>query len=79
MNRISEQTIESDFAAVNFSSWLKRKRAEREESQQSLAFAVDLERKTIRAYEQGQIQPKLDVLAKIYAHYGEKEINIKLY
>ena len=74
-NRISEQTIESDIAIVNFSDWLKQKRREKRE----LASAIDLERKSICAYEAGVCTPKLDVLAKLYAHYGENEINIRLY
>lgn len=78
-NRISEQTIESDIAIVNFSDWLKQKRREKRESQAELATAIDLERKSICAYEAGVCTPKLDVLAKLYAHYGENEINIRLY
>ena len=53
----------------NFRRWLKNIRMENNESQEQLGFAVDLDRKTICAYEQGTIIPKLDHVFRIMEYY----------
>lgn len=72
------QTNETVRASNYFSEWLRRKRNEKGLSQSELAFVLDMERKSLIAYEKGDRVPKLDVLAKMYAYFGENEIHIKL-
>lgn len=77
-NRISLPTKESSFASCYFSNWLRNKRIENKISQAMLGVYLDIDRKSLMAYESGERVPKLDVLAKIFAFFGEDEINIKL-
>ncbi len=77
-NRISIPTKESSFASYYFSDWLRNKRAENKISQEKLGVYLDIDRKSLMAYESGERIPKLDVVAKIFAFFGEDEIKIKL-
>ena len=73
MNRVITPTVHTVNATRNFSSWLTEKMAETK-----LAEHVGLERKSIIKYRLGQSSPKLDVMAAIFAYFGESTIHISL-
>ena len=77
MNRTTPQTINSVRAAEWFSEYLKEKCISKRETKK-LAAAIGIERKSLIGYAQGRVSPKLDVVAKVMAYYGEKEIRIPL-
>lgn len=60
------------------SSYLTRKLGDDKANAVRLAKAIGCERKAIYAYKNGERSPKLEVLAKILAYYGETEIRIPL-
>lgn len=78
MNRTISHTPVVDIGCENFRRWLQRIRIENNETQGELANRVDLERKSVMAYESGKRIPQLDRVFKIAEHYGLKEITFKL-
>ena len=77
MNRTTPQTINSVKAAEWFSEYLKEKCISKRETKK-LAAAIGIERKSLIGYAQGRVSPKLDIVAKVMAYYGEKEIRIPI-
>ena len=57
---------------------ISRKSAYQNARQKKLAAAIGIERKSLIGYAQGRVSPKLDVVAKVMAYYGEKEIRIPI-
>jgi DNA-binding XRE family transcriptional regulator len=51
---------------------------ERNLTDDALAAAIGLDRKTILRYRHCQGVPRLEVVATIYAYFGEKKISIDL-
>ena len=78
MNRVITPTVHTVNATRNFSSWLTEKMAETNTSETKLAEHVGLERKSIIKYRLGQSSPKLDVMAAIFAYFGETSIHVSL-
>lgn len=78
MNRVVTPTVNTVNATENFSAWLTEKMAETKTSEAKLAEHVGLERKSIIKYKLGQISPKLDVMAAIFAYFGETSIHVSL-
>lgn len=78
MNKVITPTIHTDNATKNFSAWLTEKMAETNTSEAKLAEHVGLERKSIIKYKLGQSSPKLDVMAAIFAYFGETSIHVSL-
>ena len=78
MNRILPPTHASINARQNFANWLTRKMEERKLSDDALAAAIGLDRKTVLRYRHCQGVPRLEVVATIYAYFGEKKIDISL-
>ena len=78
MNKVITPTVHTVNATRNFSSWLTEKMAETNTSEAKLAEHVGLERKSIVKYKLGQSSPKLDVMAAIFAYFGESTIHISL-
>lgn len=78
MNRILPPTHASITARQNFANWLTKKMDERKLSDDALAAAIGLDRKTILRYRHCQAVPRMDVVATIYAYFGEKKIDISL-
>lgn len=78
MNRILPPTHASINARQNFANWLTRKMEERNLTDDALADAIGLDRKTILRYRHCQGVPRLEVVATIYAYFGEKKIDISL-
>ena len=78
MLRVYMHTAESAIASEKFAEWLRTQRIAKKESQELLANSLDVDRKAIMSYESGRSTPRLDVLAKLYAHFGENEIRIPL-
>jgi len=77
MNRNTEPTINSIVASEWFQRYLNNKLTKKGDDTK-LAKALGMERKSIYAYKSGAISPKLEIVAKILAYYGEKEIRIPL-
>lgn len=77
MNKLVPQDIHSINAAMWFSAYLREKCVSQRETVK-LAKAVGLERKSLMNYALGRVSPKLDVVAKVMAYYGEKEIRIPI-
>lgn len=77
MNRLVPQDIHSINASTWFSAYLREKCVSQRETIK-LAKAVGLERKLLMNYALGRVSPKLDVVAKVMAYYGEKEIRIPI-
>lgn len=78
MNRILPPTHASIIARQNFANWLTRKMEEWNLTDDALANAIGLDRKTILRYRHCQGVPRLEVVATIYAYFGEKKIDISL-
>lgn len=78
MNRLLPPTHASINARQNFANWLTRKMEERKLSDDALASAIGLDRKTILRYRHCAAVPRMDVVATIYAYFGEKKIDISL-
>lgn len=78
MNRVITPTVHTFNATKNFSAWLTEKMAETNTSETKLAEHVGLERKSIIKYRLGQSSPKLDVMAAIFAYFGETSIHVSL-
>ena len=78
MNRILPPTHASIIARQNFANWLTKKMDERKLSDDALANAIGLDRKTILRYRHCAAVPRMDVVATIYAYFGEKKIDISL-
>ena len=78
MNRILPPTHASIIARQNFANWLTKKMDERKLSDDALAAAIGLDRKTILRYRHCAAVPRMDVVATIYAYFGEKKIDISL-
>lgn len=78
MNRILPPTHASINARQNFANWLTKKMDERKLSDDALAAAIGLDRKTILRYRHCAAVPRMDVVATIYAYFGEKKIDISL-
>lgn len=78
MNRLLPPTHASINARQNFANWLTKKMDERKLSDDALAAAIGLDRKTILRYRHCQGVPRLEVVATIYAYFGEKKIDISL-
>ena len=72
MNRLLPPTHASINARQNFANWLTKKMDERKLS------AIGLDRKTILRYRHCSAVPRLEVVATIYAYFGEKKIDISL-
>lgn len=77
-NRSILPTIRTVSALQNFSDWLREKLSETHTTDTELAEAIGLERKAIIAYANRQRYPKLDVLAAIFAYFGEDRISIEI-
>ena len=77
MNKLVPQDIHSINAATWFSTYLREKCISQRETTK-LAKAVGLERNSLMNYALGRVSPKRDVVAKVMAYYGEKEIRIPL-
>ena len=78
MNRILPPTHASINARQNFANWLTKKMEERNLTDDALAAAIGLDRKTILRYRHCAAVPRMDVVATIYAYFGEKKIDISL-
>lgn len=78
MNRVITPTVHTVNATKNFSARLTEKMAETNTSETKLAEHVGLERKSIIKYRLGQSSPKLDVMAAIFAYFGETSIHVSL-
>lgn len=78
MNRILPPTHASINARQNFANWLTKKMDERKLTDDALAAAIGLDRKTILRYRHCSAVPRLEVVATIYAYFGEKKIDISL-
>ena len=78
MNRVITPTVHTVNATENFSAWLTEKMKETGTTDRRLAEHVGLERKTILKYRRGQLSPKLNVMAAIFAYFGETTIHISL-
>ena len=78
MNKSISPTVHTVNATKNFCTWLTEKMAETNTSETKLAEHVGLERKSICKYKLGQSSPKLDVMAAIFAYFGESTIHISL-
>lgn len=84
MNKNVTPSASSIAASVWFAEYLQKKLetgktgGPRAESAVKLAQAVGLDRKTIYDYAHLRRSPKLEVVAKILAFYGETSINIPL-
>lgn len=77
-NRSILPTVRTVSALQNFSDWLREKLSDTHTSETELASAIGIERKSIVAYINRQRYPKLDVLAAIFAYFGEDRINIEI-
>lgn len=78
MNRILPPTHASINARQNFANWLTKKMDERNLTDDALAAAIGLDRKTVLRYRHCAAVPRMDVVATIYAYFGEKKIDISL-
>lgn len=78
MNRQILPTRGSSIGCENVRQWLRELRIAHDESFVSLGCAVDLDRKTLMAYELGKRVPKVDHLFRIAEHYGLDEIRFKM-
>ena len=78
MNRLLPPTHASINARQNFANWLTKKMDEKKLSDDALADAIGLDRKTILRYRHCAAVPRMDVVADIYSYFGEKKISIDL-
>ena len=85
MNKNITPTTGTAAASIWFAEYLQAKLGglkcgPHKENERTLALckAVGIDRKTIYAYARLERSPKLEVVAKILAFYGEKEIRIPL-
>ena len=78
MNKSITPTVHTVNCMKNFGSWLTEKMKETKTSDEELAAHVDLDRKTILRYRHCESVPKLDVVAAIFAYFGESTIHISL-
>ena len=78
MNKSISPTVHTVNCMKNFGSWLTEKMKETKTSDEQLAEYVDLDRKTILRYRHCETVPKLDVVAAIFAYFGESTIHICL-
>ena len=70
MNHYTEPTKESRQASEWFERYLLEKCVNRSQATR-LAQAIGLERKQIARYANGLSSPKLEIVAKILAYYGD--------
>ena len=77
-NRITTPTIHTINASKNFGTWLTEKMKETHTTDDKLADYVDMDRKTILRYRHNEGTPRLDLVAKIFAYFGESSIHISL-
>lgn len=78
MNRAIPLTIGAARGCNNFRKWLIKTRVEKNETQEALATDIDMDRKTVMAFELGQRIPGLDDVLRIAEHYGLDKITISL-
>ena len=78
MNRSITPTKHTVNALINFSVWLTEKMQETNITDEKLAAHIDMDRKTICRYRHNQQVPRLDVVAAIFAYFGEPDIHISL-
>ena len=78
MNRCVPLTIGAANGCENFRRWLKSVRLENKDSQEQLGLGIDLERKTITAFELGTVIPKLDHVFRIMEYYDIDEITLSI-
>lgn len=78
MNKTITPTTATIAASVWFSNYLNDKLAETGLSAQKLASDIGIERKAIYAYLYQERSPKLDLVAKVLAYFGEDEIVIPI-
>lgn len=77
MNKNVEPNHASVTASTWFAEYLQHKVLDHREATK-LADAIGIERKSIYAYAYLQRSPKLDIVAKVLAYYGENFIRIPL-
>ena len=78
MNKNVEPSASSIRASLWFAQYLQEKLEENPRSAVKLADAIGMERKAIYDYALLKRSPKLEVVAKILAYYGEEEIRIPI-
>jgi hypothetical protein len=78
MNKIIPQSKGSAIAAGWFSEYLLKKLGQDPHAITKLCKAIGMERKSIYDYTNGVRSPKLEVVARIMAFYGDDEIRIPL-
>lgn len=78
MNKNVEPSTSSIRASLWFAEYLQKKLEEDPRSAPKLARAIGMERKAIYDYALLRRSPKLEIVAKILAYYGEEEIRIPL-
>jgi hypothetical protein len=78
MNKNVEPSASSIRASVWFAEYLQKKLEENPRSAPKLAKAIGMERKSIYDFALLKRSPKLEIVAKILAYYGEEEINIPI-
>ena len=78
MNRNITPSASSVMASLWFAEYLQKKLEEDPGSAPKLARAIGMERKAIYSYALLRRSPKLEIVAKILAFYGENEIRIPL-
>ena len=78
MNKNITPSASSVAASLWFAEYLQKKLEEDPGSAPKLARAIGMERKSIYDYALLRRSPKLEVVAKILAFYGETEIRIPI-
>lgn len=78
MNRAPNATVGSATGCENFRRWLVNTRKKNNETQGSLAIDIDMDRKSVIAFESGARIPGLDDVLRIAEHYGLSSITISL-
>ena len=78
MNKVTSPSSASVAASLWFAEYLQKKLEEDPGSAPKLARAIGMERKAIYSYALLRRSPKLEIVAKILAFYGENEIRIPL-
>lgn len=78
MNKVTTPSSASVMASVWFAEYLQKKLEEDPRSAPKLAKAIGMERKSIYDFALLRRSPKLEIVAKILAYYGEEEINIPI-
>ena len=78
MNKTITPSASSVAASIWFAEYLQKKLEENPRSAPELARAIGMERKSIYDFALLKRSPKLEVVAKILAYYGEDEIRIPI-